>query len=185
MGIYRWMSQIKDKSNHLASPTTENAEELPPLIEDLAEYLKPLIRNGLQTSLNHDSEHSSTPGLLTFLGAFEDEYPGPNAFADNSIFLSLADKESDFCMTCKEPVETDCLQTGRGLVHQHCFLCDRCRKSTWDASKGLPITCPHCSRRLPSDVVQVTLFEQYVFLLVVALARFTVESGARFDFEST
>ncbi|KAJ5900137.1 hypothetical protein N7495_004881 [Penicillium taxi] len=168
-------------------------QELLSLVTGLAHYLKLLIRIGLQGALKLEREKSAPVGLhdfLTHLGDMEGLAP-PEDDDETPIDLTagvegLADQLSDCCISCKEPIDDECviLEDRRWHLKPSHLSCSSCEKdlsttlsdALWHESEKRTycLDCVH-QQNLDSSVVhgfaQVSKLQQYVFLLKVALAR--------------
>lgn len=158
----------------------------------LAHYLKLLIRIGLQGALKLERDQSAPDGLHNFLAHLADqESLAPPEDENAPIDLSagvegLADQLSDCCISCKEPIDDECVRHGEKRWHMkppH-LACSACAKDlTFDLSNALwsdgekRTYCTACAdqRKLGPEAqagfIQVTKLQQFVFLLRVALAR--------------
>ena len=133
--------------------------------------MKLLVRIGLRGFLRLERENAVIGDELDFLAAIQDENSSPAALTNPREFKLLAGAESDVCAYCDKPMETDCFRTGKSSAHKTCFKCKNCGKSAWQRSDGVSITCSNCSKPLPGEALEISTYEQYVFLLTVALAR--------------
>lgn len=167
-------------------------QELLSLVTGLAHYLKLLIRIGLQGALKLERERSAPDGLREFLGHLGDlESLAPPEDEDAPVDLTagvegLADQLSDCCITCKEPIDDECILWGDNRWHlkpPH-LTCSSCEKDlTCDLPDALwsqktnRAYCSACAQqnKLGSSAeggfIEVSKLQQFVFLLRVALAR--------------
>ncbi|CAI7577872.1 unnamed protein product [Penicillium manginii] len=168
-------------------------QELLSLVTGLAHYLKLLIRIGLQGALKLEREMSAADGLHSFLGHLGDlESLIPPEDEDQPIDLTagvegLADQLSDCCISCKEPIDDECVLWGEKNrwhlkpPHLSCSSCDKdlsidVSDALWSEDRMLAY-CSGCAdqQNLGSSVqggfIQVSKLQQFVFLLRVALAR--------------
>ena len=164
----------------------------------LAHYLKLLIRIGLQGALKLERENGSSDGLHCFLDGLGDleslrpleaekEAIGDDPATELLAGLeNLADQQSDCCITCKEPIDDECVMRGEQRWHikpPH-LTCAACQndlttnpsEALWSAREKRAF-CSVCAiqKNLAPDAqggfVPVSKLQQFVFLLRVALAR--------------
>ncbi|KAJ5157862.1 Rho-type GTPase-activating protein 1 [Penicillium canariense] len=167
-------------------------QELLSLVTGLAHYLKLLIRIGLQGALKLEREKSAPDGLNNFLTHLADqESLAPPEDENTPIDLNsgvegLADQLSDCCISCKEPIDDECVRLGENRWHlkpPH-LSCSSCEKDlTMDLSDALwnesekRTYCAACANdhdlgpNAQAGYIQVSKLQQFVFLLRVALAR--------------
>ncbi|KAL1996287.1 hypothetical protein VTN49DRAFT_339 [Thermomyces lanuginosus] len=162
-------------------------QELLSLVTGLAHYLKLLIRIGLQGTLKLERERNVSEGLHEFLDHLGDRMEDLKAEGGQVDLMKdiagLADRFSDCCAGCKEPIDDSCIILGDKRWHlkpQH-LSCASCQKdltsdfstAMWSDREGRPF-CSQCAGHVPDargGFGQVTKLQQYVFLLRVALAR--------------
>lgn len=167
-------------------------QELLSLVTGLAHYLKLLIRIGLQGALKLEREMSAPDGLHDFLAHLGDlESLVPPEDDDQPIDLTagvegLADQLSDCCITCKEPIDDECVLLGENRwhikpPHLSCSSCDKdlsidLSDALWSENQRLAY-CSGCVHQqdlgssTQGGFIEVSKLQQFVFLLRVALAR--------------
>ncbi|CAG8900543.1 unnamed protein product [Penicillium salamii] len=167
-------------------------QELLSLVTGLAHYLKLLIRIGLQGALKLEREKSAPDGLQHFLEHLRD-LESLAEMEDENVQLDLmegveglADQLSDCCISCKEPIDDECVLLGKSRWHTKpphlsCVACEKdltadIQTALWSQSeeKAYCDACAH-QQNLGSAVeggfVPVSKLQQFIFLLKVALAR--------------
>ncbi|KAG0161722.1 hypothetical protein PDIDSM_1153 [Penicillium digitatum] len=167
-------------------------QELLSLVTGLAHYLKLLIRIGLQGALKLEREKSASDGLQNFLEHLRDlESLAEREDDDTPVDLmagveGLADQLSDCCISCKEPIDDECVQLGKSRWHikpPH-LSCKSCEKdltadlqdALWSDSE-VQVYCGACAHQMQlgpavkGGFTPVSKLQQFVFLLKVALAR--------------
>lgn len=167
-------------------------QELLSLVTGLAHYLKLLIRIGLQGALKLEREKSAPDGLNEFLAHLsETDGLAPPEDENESVDLTagvegLADQYSDCCISCKQPIDDECVLSGENRwhlkpPHLSCSSCDKdltanLADALWcaDEKRTYCSACAH-QQSLDSSVqggfIEVSKLQQFVFLLRVALAR--------------
>ncbi|KAJ5217980.1 uncharacterized protein N7498_000079 [Penicillium cinerascens] len=167
-------------------------QELLSLVTGLAHYLKLLIRIGLQGALKLEREKSAPDGLHDFLTHLsETEGLAPPEDENEPVDLTagvegLADQFSDCCISCKQPIDDECVLFGENRwhlkpPHLSCSSCDKdltanLADALWcaDEKRTYCTACAH-QQNLDSSVqggfIEVSKLQQFVFLLRVALAR--------------
>lgn len=171
------MDSLPSQENKIPQRVTQ---ELLSIAMGVAHYLKLLIRIGLQGSLRLERDKSTSEGLSAFLETISTA----NEMLDRPGLPEVYGQEgSDLCQTCREPVEVACIRFERWQWHTQCFKCDACQtelgKRYWMAYlKDLTfpvVNCGPCNDIMSGSgkqgFVQVTLLEQYAYLLRVALVR--------------
>ncbi|KAH8429675.1 GTPase-activating protein LRG1 [Aspergillus melleus] len=167
-------------------------QELLSLVTGLAHYLKLLIRIGLQGALKLEREQEHPNGLHHFLdrlGDLEALRPIEEEETPSDLMTGvevLADQLSDCCVSCKEPIDDECVMLGdnRWHVKQPHLTCSGCQKdltvalqdALWSPKDKRPF-CNACvgqrgiAAQTQSGFTRVSKLQQFVFLLRVALAR--------------
>lgn len=167
-------------------------QELLSLVTGLAHYLKLLIRIGLQGALKLEREKSARDGLHNFLEHLrdleslvevEDENPPLDLMAGVE---GLADQLSDCCISCKEPIDDECVLLGQKRWHTKpphltCVTCEKdltadLQHALWSDSEEKTY-CDACAQQqnlssvVQTGFVSISKLQQFIFLLKVALAR--------------
>lgn len=167
-------------------------QELLSLVTGLAHYLKLLIRIGLQGALKLEREKSAPDGLHNFLEHLRDleslaQMDDENAPLDLMAGVEgLADQLSDCCISCKEPIDDECVLLGQSRwhikpPHLSCVACEKdltvdLQGALWSASEEKAY-CDDCAHQqnlgsaVQSGFIPVSKLQQFIFLLKVALAR--------------
>lgn len=168
-------------------------QELLSLVTGLAHYLKLLIRIGLQGALKLERERKAPDGLhhfLDYLGDLDALRPATEEEEESPAYLmagveGLANQLSDCCISCREPIDDECVMVGEQRWHSkppH-LTCGGCQKdlvaNLREASyspKDEQAFCKSCVSQKSITVdgakfVRVSKLQQFVFLLRVALAR--------------
>jgi hypothetical protein len=167
-------------------------QELLSLVTGLAHYLKLLIRIGLQGALKLEREKSAPDGLHNFLEHLRDleslaEMEDESASLDLMAGVEgLADQLSDCCISCKEPIDDECVLLGQSRwhikpPHLSCSSCDRdltteLSDALWSETEE-QVYCSDCATQknlgpaVQGGFVPVSKLQQFIFLLKVALAR--------------
>lgn len=167
-------------------------QELLSLVTGLAHYLKLLIRIGLQGALKLEREKSAPDGLHNFLEHLRDleslaEIEDEKGPLDLTTGVEgLADQFSDCCISCKEPIDDECVLMGQKRWHTKpphlsCVTCEKdlttdLQHALWSDSEEKSY-CDACVQQqnlspvLQSDFIPISKLQQFIFLLKVALAR--------------
>lgn len=165
-------------------------QELLSLVTGLAHYLKLLIRIGLQGALKLEREKSAPDGLHNFLEHLRDleslaQMDDENAPLDLMAGVEgLADQLSDCCISCKEPIDDECVLLGQSRwhikpPHLSCVACEKdltvdLQGALWSASEEKAY-CDDCAHQqnlgsaVQSGFIPVSKLQQFIFLLKVAL----------------
>jgi LIM domain len=178
-----------------ATTTKPVTQETLSLITSIAHYLKLLIRIGLEGSLRLERDKITSDGLFVFLDAISTA----NENIDRpGIRGSLAYQNSDVCQTCRKPIEVACIGFEAAKWHTQCLICHDCNTEVaaptltgWVDDEKIPLRvyCDKCnslslgrnrltyrgplesSSKRKRGFVQVTLLEQFAFLLTVSMVR--------------
>lgn len=162
-------------------------QDLLTLVTGLAHYLKLLIRICLQGALRIEKERQASEGLYQFLDDLDDlEALKTDDNSTTTLQLStgmsrLSANDSDQCVLCRKPIESECARNEDKRWHISCMACTRCGKvlgrNLPDARLNLydsKVFCNDCeayaSEQAP-PFEYVSKLQQYMFLLQVALAR--------------
>lgn len=161
------------------------------MVTGLAHYLKLLIRIGLQGALKLERERKAPDGLhrfLDFLGDLDALRPATEEESAADLMAGvegLANQLSDCCITCREPIDDECVIFGDRRWHSkppH-LTCGGCQKDLISSireasysSKEQRAFCRSCvsQKSIAVDAAtftRVSKLQQFVFLLRVALAR--------------
>lgn len=166
-------------------------QELLSLVTGLAHYLKLLIRIGLQGALKLERERKAPDGLhrfLDYLGDLEALRPATEEESAADLMTgveALANQLSDCCISCREPIDDECVMLGDRRWHSkppH-LTCGACQKDLISSlreasysSKDQHAFCKSCvsQKSIAVDAavfIRISKLQQFVFLLRVALAR--------------
>ncbi|KAL7326175.1 Rho-type GTPase activating protein Rga1 [Mucor circinelloides] len=152
-------------------------QELLSLVTGLAHYLKILIRLALTCALRLEITVGK-PVVVSRLLAKLMEIPGKERHSRDCQRLIKA-KNTDFCHSCRNTIEDQCMRCGDYRWHMACFKCRQCARQLNhdDAvfnSASCTIHCVQCvgvTKREATPFEYITKLTQYSFLLRVALSR--------------
>ncbi|KAI9487508.1 MAG: hypothetical protein EXX96DRAFT_553530 [Benjaminiella poitrasii] len=153
-------------------------QELLSLVTGLAHYLKILIRLALTSALRLEILVGK-PVVVSRLLAKLMEIPGKERRSRDCQRLIKA-KNTDYCQSCRNTIEDQCMRYGDYRWHMSCFKCRQCSRQLSKSdeavlnSASLTIHCTQCPGVLSKDATPfeyITKLTQYSFLLRVALSR--------------
>lgn len=156
-------------------------KELLTLMTGQAHYLKLLIRIGLRGAL----QVSSVPDIFPDELSKKDQ--SENWIEKHTItkLQQLGRRPSDLCASCKKPVESACYFDSNSEImpiseivwHLQCLACQRCNEigaynCEPETERNGINNCIFCSQPRSKNIKFVSLRNQYLYLLWVALSRF-------------
>ncbi|KAI9245033.1 hypothetical protein EDC94DRAFT_699585 [Helicostylum pulchrum] len=154
-------------------------QELLSLVTGLAHYLKILIRLALTSALRLEIIVGK-PVVVSRLLAKLMEIPGKERHSRDCQRL-IKPKNTDFCHTCRNTIEDQCIKYGDYRWHMACFKCRTCNRalsvpdndSVLNTASGTIhcITCANVPKRDATPFEYISKLTQYSFLLRVALSR--------------
>lgn len=162
-------------------------QELLSLVTGLAHYLKLLIRISLQGALKLERERRTTEGLNHFLKELSNLESVKDVEQPVDItagVAGLADRGTDLCASCQEPIDDECAKLGQLRWHREHLHCQSCQRNLasnlidamWSGRDQILI-CRQCmqEKHQSTDAIggmeQVTRLKQYIYLLGIARAR--------------
>src|SRR5205814_593876 len=99
------------------------AKEFLSIVKDFGQYLRPLIRIGLQGSLRLERDKLISEGLSAFLETISTA----NQMLDRPGLPEVyGQRDSDLCQTCREPIDVACIRFEHREWHTQCFKCNEC-----------------------------------------------------------
>jgi hypothetical protein len=163
-------------------------QELLALVTSLAQYFKSLIRLALSGAIKLERRYHKETAIGDFLNcvvrvAVPNDAPEEalNALKNETRQkLAETDVKSDLCVVCRRSVEDGCIRYEQSMRwHLACFKCHVTRddlagqldRARFDPAEGKVVSAHLAPAGSNANFVQVTVLEQYTFLLRVALKR--------------
>lgn len=183
VAFFSLLSKAQDGNSRKLGVT----QDLLALVTGLAHYLKLLIRICLQGALRIEKERQASEGLYQLLDDLDDlEALKADDSSTTSLQLStgmsrLSANDSDQCVACRKPIESECAKNGDKRWHISCMNCSHCGRelgrTVQDARLNIydsKVFCNDCELYASGNAPPfeyVSKLQQYMFLLQVALAR--------------
>ncbi|EEB05537.1 rho-type GTPase-activating protein [Schizosaccharomyces japonicus yFS275] len=186
--IVAFLLHASERTNLHAFPDTSPNKDPLSIITNVAYLLKHLIHTSLSAALRLTFNLSSSDTLDTFLSIFENETPtGPRVNSktvDRSMAMSMVEQRSNLCPVCEKPVEEKCVSWRSVHIHLCCMRCAVCGKNLdndfCNATYNLELQRVECAKCAQGEVLEgfqlVKQYEQFVYLLSIALSRFILSA---------